>query len=86
MTNHKFMARECAVTKKKSQVGGGYSNRTRATQFNPSGKRRRQVNLQKKKIYVPEIDKTVTLNLSAKAIKTINKKGAYKVLKEAKLI
>ncbi len=67
-------------------MGGGYSNRVRATQFNPTGKRRRYANLQKKKVYVPEIDKTITLTLSAKAIKTINKNGAYAVLKKAGII
>jgi len=80
------MAKECAITGKKSQVGGGYSNRTRATQFNPTGKRRRKVNFQKKTIFVPEINKKVTIVVSAKGIKTINKKGAYKALKDAKII
>ena len=42
------MAKECAITGKSSQVGGGYSNRTRATQYNPTGKRRRYANLQKR--------------------------------------
>ena len=80
------MAKECAITGKSSQVGGGYSNRVRATQFNPTGKRRRYANLQKKKIYVPEIDKTITLTVSTSAIKTINKRGAYAVLKKAGII
>lgn len=80
------MAKQCAITGKSSQVGGGYSNRTRATQFNPTGKRRRQANIQKKKIFVPEINKSVVLNLSTKAIKTIQKKGAYKTLKDAGVI
>ena len=80
------MAKECAITGKSSQMGGGYSNRVRATQFNPTGKRRRYANLQKKKVYVPEIDKTIALTLSAKAIKTINKNGAYAVLKKAGII
>ncbi|MFA6339128.1 MAG: bL28 family ribosomal protein [Candidatus Paceibacterota bacterium] len=76
----------CPVTKKKSVVGGGYSNRTRATQYNPTGLRRRHPNLQKKKIYVPELKKFVRLTLSAKAIKTINKNGAYATLRKAKVI
>lgn len=80
------MAKQCDVTGKSSQVGGRYSNRTRATQFNPCGKVRRQPNLQKKKIYVPELQKTVTVNISTKAIRTIAKNGAYKTLKEAGLI
>ena len=67
-------------------MGGGYSNRTRATQFNPIGAVRRYPNLQKKKIYVPELKKTISLVLSTKAIKTIQKNGAYVTLKKAKLI
>ena len=67
-------------------MAGRYSNRVRATQFNPTGKIRRHANLQKKKIYIPELDKSVTLTLSTKAIKTINKNGAYKTLKKADLI
>lgn len=76
----------CPITNTKSQVGGGYSNRTRATQFNLTGKRRRSPNLQKKKIFVPELDKSVTIKVSARGIKTINKNGAYKTLKKAGLI
>ena len=80
------MAKQCQVTGKKTQIGGRYSNRTRATQFNPCGKVRRSPNLQKKRIYVPEIGRFVTVNLSTKALRTIAKKGAYQTLKEAKLI
>jgi len=80
------MSKICQVTGKTSQVGGGYSNKTRATQYNPTGKRRRHVNLQKKKIYIPELDKSITLTLSTSAIKTIQKNGAYKTLKKAGLI
>ena len=80
------MAKACAVTKKSSKNGGGYSNRTRATQFNPTGMRRRYANLQKKKVYIPELAKSMTLTLSTKAIKTIQKNGAYATLKEAGLI
>tara|TARA_B100000745_G_scaffold130817_1_gene85245 strand:- start:5518 stop:5772 length:255 start_codon:yes stop_codon:yes gene_type:complete len=81
-----YMAKECMVTGKKSQVGGRYSNRTRATQFNSGGKKRRAVNLQKKTFYIPELAKSVTLRLSTKAIKTIHKNGAYKTLKKAGLV
>lgn len=77
------MAKICAVTKKSSINGGGYSNRTRATQFNPTGKRRRYSNIQTKKIYVPELKKTLILPLSARAIKTINKNGVFQTLKKA---
>ena len=80
------MAKKCDITGKGTQVGGRYSNRTRATQFNPSGKTARQPNIQKKRIYVPELGKTVVVNVSTKALRMIAKKGAYQTLKEAKLI
>jgi len=78
--------KQCPVTKKQSQIAGGYSNRTRATQYNPTGKRWMHPNLQKKTFFIPEIGKKITLKLSAKAIKTISKNGAFAVLKKAGLI
>lgn len=80
------MAKICPISKQSSQVGGRYSNRIRATKFNPGGNLRKYANLQKKRIYVPELKKTFTLTLSARGIKTINKKGAYRALKEAGVI
>ena len=80
------MAKVCEVTGKKTQIGGRYSNRTRAQEFNPCGKVKRQANLQKKRVYVPELGKTVKVTLSTKAIRMIAKNGAYKTLKAAKLI
>jgi len=80
------MAKTCPITKKTSIVGGGYSNRIRATKFNPTGKVRKQVNLQKKRIFVPELNRTITLTLSTSAIRTIAKNGAYKTLKKAGVI
>ena len=80
------MARVCDITGKKSQVGGGYSNRVRATKFNPTGKRRRQVNIQKKTLFVPEIGKKITVNVSTKGLKTMKKRGAYLTLKKAGLV
>ena len=55
------MARECAVTGKSTQVGGRYSNRTRATQFNPVGKIRRKANLQKRRVFIPETGESVVV-------------------------
>lgn len=80
------MAKTCAITKKSSQVGGGYSTKVRATKFNPTGMTRKYANLQKKRIFVPELDKTVTLNVSTRGLKTIQKKGAYKALREAGIV
>jgi large subunit ribosomal protein L28 len=47
-------------------------------------RRRFDVNLSKKRFYIPEEDRWVTLKVSAKALKSINKKGISVVLKEAK--
>lgn len=47
-------------------------------------RRRFNVNLQKKRFYVPEEDRWVTLRVSAQTIKTINKKGISAVLREAR--
>ena len=80
------MARTCAITGKSTQVGGRYSNRTRATQFNPTGKVRRKANLQKRRIYVAEIGKTLIVDLSVKGMKHIKKNGAYATLKKAGII
>ena len=81
-----FMSRICEITKRGSVMGGRYSNRTRATQFNPCGKIRRSPNLQKKRIYVPELKKTVVLTISTRALRTIEKNGAFRTLKQAGLI
>ncbi len=80
------MAKTCPITNKRGNVAGGYSNRVRATQFNPTGKRKQHVNIQKKRIYVPEIGKSVRISVSTQGIKTINKNGAYKTLKQAGII
>lgn len=82
----RVMAKICVVTGKGSKVGGGYSNRTRATKYNPTGKVRKQANLQKKRIFVPELNKTLVLTLSTAALRTIQKRGAYPVLKDAGVI
>lgn len=47
-------------------------------------KRRFGVNLQKKKFYLPEQKRWVTLRVSANTIKTINKNGVEAVLREAR--
>lgn len=66
--------------------GGRYSNRTRATQFNPCGVIRRYPNLQKKTVFVPELKKSIRLTVSARGMRTIEKKGAFRALKDAGLI
>jgi len=80
------MAKVCAITNKGSKVAGGYSNRIRATKFNPTGKVRKQPNMQSKRVFVPELNRTVKINVSTQGLRTIAKNGAYKTLKEAGLI
>ncbi|HEV7702622.1 MAG TPA: bL28 family ribosomal protein [Candidatus Paceibacterota bacterium] len=80
------MPKICAITKKGSIVGGGYSNRTRATKFNPTGKKRKYPNLQKKKLFIPELNKSVNIEISARGMRTITKNGAYATLLKAGLI
>ncbi|NQV71818.1 50S ribosomal protein L28 [bacterium] len=47
-------------------------------------KRRFEVNIQKKRFFVPEENRWVTLKVSAITIKTINKNGISAVLKDAR--
>lgn len=80
------MAKVCEITGKGTLVGGRYSNRVRAQEFNPTGKVRRKPNLQKRKIFVPELNKHVSLTVSARGLKTIAKRGAYATLKKAGVV
>ena len=80
------MAKICAITKKGSIVGGGYSNRTRATKFNPTGKKRNYLNLQKKSIFVPELGKSMKVEASVQGFRTMKKNGAYATLLKAGMI
>jgi large subunit ribosomal protein L28 len=72
------MARVCQITGKRPQVGNNVSHANNKT------KRRFLPNLQKKRFFIPEEDRWITLKVSTKAIKTINKKGITAVMKEAK--
>jgi len=47
-------------------------------------KRRFNVNLMKKRFYLPEEDKYVTLKVSTSALKNVNKKGITAVVKQAR--
>lgn len=72
------MSKVCEVTGKKVMFGNNVSFSINKT------KRRFDANISKKKFYIPEEDRWVTLNVSAKGIKMINKKGISAVLKEAR--
>jgi len=72
------MARICQVTGKKPLVGNNVSHANNRT------KRKFYPNLQKKRFYIPEEDRWITLKVSAAGIKTINKNGITATLKKAK--
>lgn len=80
------MAKVCVITNKGSKVAGGYSNRVRATKFNPTGNVRKQPNIQKKRIFVPELNRSITIHVSTQGLRIIAKNGAYKTLKKAGII
>ena len=67
-------------------MGGRYANRTRATVFTPTGNIRRYANLQKKKVFVPELNKNINITVSTKGMRTIAKNGAYATLLKAGVI
>jgi large subunit ribosomal protein L28 len=72
------MSRVCEITGKRAMSGNNVSHAMNKT------KRRFKVNLFTKRFYLPEEDKWISLKVSAKAIKNINKKGITAVLKEAR--
>ena len=72
------MSRVCEITGKKVQVGNNVShakNRTRR-KFYP--------NLQKKRFFIPEEGRWITIKVSTSALRTINKNGISAVLKKAR--
>lgn len=73
------MARVCELTGKKAMVGNNVSHAMNKT------RRKFNVNLVKKRFYLPEEDRWITLKVSTKALKNINKKGITAVVKEARL-
>lgn len=73
------MSRRCQLTGKKANNGYAISHSHRRT------KKLQQVNLQWKRIWWPEGKRYVTLHLSTKAIKTLEKKGIAAMAKEAGL-
>ena len=70
------MSKVCKLTGKKPVSGNNVSHSNRKT------KRRFIPNIQKKRFYVPELDKFVTLRVSTSAMRTINKLGVYAYVKK----
>ncbi|MEM9889140.1 MAG: 50S ribosomal protein L28 [Bacteroidota bacterium] len=70
------MSKVCQLTGKRPITGNNVSHSKRRT------KRRFLPNIQKKRYYIPETDQWVTLKLSTKAMRNINKLGVYAYLKQ----
>ena len=70
------MARVCEVTGKRTISGNNVSK------ANNKVRRKFYPNLQKKRFYIAEEDKWITLKVSTSALRTISKKGIYAVVKE----
>ena len=72
------MSRVCELTGKRAMVGNNVSHAMNRT------KRKFKENLVKKRFYLPTEDKWVTLKVSTRALKNINKKGVEVVIAEAR--
>ena len=72
------MSKVCELTGKRAMFGNNVSHSMNKT------RRRFNVNLVKKRFYIPEEDKWITLRVSTSALKIINKKGIHAVVKEAR--
>ena len=72
------MSRVCDLTGKRAMVGNNVSHAMNKT------KRKFSVNLVKKRFFLAEENRWVTLRVAASTIKTINKNGLASVLKTAK--
>jgi large subunit ribosomal protein L28 len=75
---------ENQMARKDQLTGQGPVAGNHVSHAHNKAKRRFEVNLQKKRFYVPEEDRWVTLRVSTQTIKTINKKGISAVLAEAR--
>lgn len=87
------MAKVCSITGSKVRMGRRIHRSGLAKKKGGIGrhvtktvKRTVSPNLQTKRIFVPELDRYIRVKLTAKAIKTINKNGAYATLKKAGII
>ena len=72
------MSKFCQLTGKKVITGNHVSHSNHRT------KRRFYPNLHKRRFFIPEENRWVTLRVSTQAVRTINKKGIYAVMKDAR--
>lgn len=71
------------MSRKDQLTGKGPVAGNHVSHANNKAKRRFQVNLQKKRFFLPEENRWVTLRVSGTTIKTITKKGIAAVLRDA---
>ena len=72
------MSKICQITGKRVMFGNNVSKSINKT------RRRFDINLVKKKFYIPEQNRWVTLKITTSVLKTINKKGISEVLRKNK--
>ena len=72
------MSRICDITGKRVMFGNNVSKAINKT------RRRFDINLVKKRFFIPEQNKWVTLKVTTSVLKTINKKGISEVLRKNK--
>tara|TARA_B100001248_G_scaffold170048_1_gene128820 strand:- start:1986 stop:2222 length:237 start_codon:yes stop_codon:yes gene_type:complete len=70
------MGKECQITGKKPMFGNNVSHANNKT------RRKFNVNLQKKKFWIPEENRYITLRISMHGLRIINKKGITRVVQE----
>ena len=70
------MSRVCDVTGKKPMFGNNVSH------AHNKGRRRFNINLQKKKFWLPDENRYVTLRISTRGMRVIDKKGITRVVKD----
>ncbi len=72
------MSQVCEITGKKPMTGNNVSHAHNKT------KRKFRINLFKKRFYIPEEDRWVTLKVSKDGLKLIDKIGIHAAIKQAK--
>jgi len=87
------MSRVCQVSNRGTRSGGSIARRGLAKakggvglRTTGSTKRKFKVNVQNKRIWVPEYGEFVRVRISTRALRTITKNGAYRTLVDAGLI
>ncbi len=70
------MARKCKITGKGPLAGNNVSFSQKKT------RRRFLPNLQTKRVYIPELDRTVRIKMSARALRSVDKVGLMSFLKK----